>query len=315
MWNSRAGDPMDNSQGFVFPEPEGTTLSYLPHLPTAQAFSPPTERVEAAGFHFPGDNDDLRAEVVRRLNTTDGYRKRFARVFSHVKAGGPITFDDRGVRVHPGLCERAHRPLCARHPQCFVDITEAGGRALLRSSGCVSCHAVSGESNEMFSDFRQHVAGIPQINPSFSNMVFDGPGMDEDFGLEQVTGDSGGRYAFRTSPLGNVALQPAFIHNGAFVRLDDAIRYHLAAVDGAAAYNTALLPADLRGAMGPMQPAPDRLDLLLRTDPQLNEDEFDALVAFVRDGLLDPGARPQRLRRLIPHRLPSGGAARTFEHR
>ena len=42
MWNSRfhasSGDPFDNRQGFVFPAPEGTSLSYLPHLLTAQAF-------------------------------------------------------------------------------------------------------------------------------------------------------------------------------------------------------------------------------------------------------------------------------------
>jgi cytochrome c peroxidase len=323
MWNSRfnapSGDPFDNSQGFVFPAPEGTTLSYLPHLLTAQAFIPPTERVEAAGFHFPGDNDDLRAEVVRRLNTTDEYRKRFARVFPHVKAGGPITFDDFAAAIaeFEFTLVFADAPIdrYARGVRNALTTSQKLGAVLFFGrAGCVSCHAVSGGSNEMFSDFRQHVAGIPQINPSLSNMVFDGPGMDEDFGLEQVTGNAGDRYAFRTSPLRNVALQPAFMHNGAFVRLDDAIRYHLAAIDGAAAYDTALLPADLQGT-GPIQPVVDRLDLLLRTDPQLSEDEFDALVAFVRDGLLDGGAGPQRLRRLIPHRLPSGRATLTFEQR
>jgi cytochrome c peroxidase len=91
----------------------------------------------------------------------------------------------------------------------------------------------------MFSDFRQHVAGVPQVAPSLGNVVFDGPGANEDFGLEQVTGSSADRYAFRTSPLRNVALQPAFMHNGAFVRLEDAIRYHLDAVAGAATYTTA----------------------------------------------------------------------------
>ena len=50
--------------------------------------------------------------------------------------------------------------------------------------GCVSCHAVSGISNEMFSNFTQHVAGIPQVAPSFGNVTFDGPGANEDFGLE-----------------------------------------------------------------------------------------------------------------------------------
>ena len=50
---------------------------------------------------------------------------------------------------------------------------------------------------------------------------------DEDFGAEQVTADPADRYEFRTSPLRNVALQPAFFHNGAFTRLEDAIAHHL----------------------------------------------------------------------------------------
>src|SRR5262245_58590343 len=54
MWNSRfaslSGDPFDNRAGFVFPAPEGMGLSSEPHLLVAQAFIPPTERVEAAGF-------------------------------------------------------------------------------------------------------------------------------------------------------------------------------------------------------------------------------------------------------------------------
>src|SRR5882762_1535356 len=57
MWNSRfaslSGDPFDNNLGFKFPPPEGLTLSYLPQLLDAQAFIPPTERVEVAGFAFP----------------------------------------------------------------------------------------------------------------------------------------------------------------------------------------------------------------------------------------------------------------------
>jgi hypothetical protein len=45
----------------------------------------------------------------------------------------------------------------------------------------------------------------------------------------------------------------------------------------------------------------------------LSDSEFDALVDFVRNGLLDPAARPQHLRRLIPERLPSGRTGLTFE--
>jgi cytochrome c peroxidase len=322
MWNSRfhapSGDPFDNSRGFVFPDPEGTTLSYLPHLLMAQAFIPPTERVEQAGFHFPGDNDEIRTEVVRRLNDSEDYRRRFARVFPHVRAGAPITIDDfaRAIAEFQFTLIFADAPIDRYARGVLNALTPSqkrGGVLFFGRAGCVTCHSVSGRSNEMFSDFRQHVAGIPQVAPSFANVEFDGPGRNEDFGLEQVTGDPADRYAFRTSPLRNVALQPAFMHNGAFVRLEDAIRYHLDARGGAATYGTAGLPADLRGPTGPGEPVLERLAPLLRHAVELTEVEFEALVDFVRGGLLDPDARPQRLRRLIPEKLPSGRPKLIFQ--
>jgi cytochrome c peroxidase len=315
MWNSRfharSGDPFDNSEGFVFPTPEGLSLSNQPHLLTAQAFIPPTERVEAAGFHFPGDNDAIRAEVLRRLNKDSNYRALFAHVFPEIKTGGPITFDHvgRAIAEFEFTQTYANAPIdrYARGVRNALTTRQKRGAVLFFGrAGCVTCHAVSGRSNEMFSDFRQHVAGIPQVAPSFVNVVFDGPGANEDFGLGQVTGNPADRYAFRTSPLRNVALQSAFMHNGAFVRLEDAIRYHLDAVGGAAAYSTALLPPDLRGPTGPIAPVQERLDPRLRAPVSVNEEEFEALVDFVREGLLDPDARPDRLRRFIPEKLPSG---------
>ncbi|HEY0673652.1 MAG TPA: cytochrome c peroxidase [Longimicrobiales bacterium] len=322
MWNSRfhalSRDPFDNSQGFEFPLPEGTTLSHLPHLLMAQAFIPPTERVEAAGFHFQGNNDDMRHEVLRRLNNNDSYRRLFAQVFPHVKAGAPITFDDvgRAMAEFQFTLVFADAPIdrYARGVEHALTAAQKEGAVLFFGrGGCVACHAVAGQSNEMFSDFRQHVAGIPQIAPTLSNMMFDGPAANEDFGLEQVTAIPADRYKFRTSPLRNVALQPAFMHNGAFVRLEDAIRYHLDAVSGAPNYSTALLPADLQGPTGPSQPVLDRLDPLLRRPVELTEQEFESLVDFVRNGLLDPAARPQQLRRLIPETLPSGQPGLIFQ--
>lgn len=250
MWNSRfhapSGDPFDNSKGFAFPDPEGTRLSYLPHLLTAQAFIPPVERVEMSGFHFPGTNDDLRAEVLRRLNDNRNYRRIFAHSFPHVKRGDAISFDDIGRAI---------------------------------------------------AEF--------EFTLTFADA--------QDFGLEQASGLPGDRYAFRTSPLRNVALQLFFMHNGAFSRLEDAIRYHLDALGGAATYTTAGLPADLQGPIGPMLPVLERLDPRLRTRVQLDAEEFAALVDFVRNGLLDPAATPQRLRHLIPEILPSGRPRMVFQ--
>jgi cytochrome c peroxidase len=46
------------------------------------------------------------------------------------------------------------------------------------------------------------------------NVMFDGPGENGNFRLEKIPGYTADRYKFRTSPLGNVAPQAAFFHNG-----------------------------------------------------------------------------------------------------
>jgi len=179
----------------------------------------------------------------------------------------------------------------------------------------VQCHQVSGSSNEMFSDFNQHVIGVPQIAPSIGNVTFDGPGQNEDFGLEQVTGNSADRYKFRTSPLRNVALQPAFFHNGAFTRLDDALRHHLDVFTSARNYNAAAagVDKDLMAPMGPIEPVLARVDAILSTPINLTHDEFQQLVDFVRNGLLDRKAKPANLKRQIPKSVPSGFPVLKFQ--
>jgi cytochrome c peroxidase len=322
MWNSRfaalSGDPFDNSAGFQFPPPEGLSLSYQPHLLVAQAFIPPTERVEVAGFDFPGDNYDIRAEVLRRLNAIDAYRKLFGEVFPEVAAGAPITFDHFGQAIaeFEFTLVFADAPIdrfARGERHALTESQKRGALLFFGKAGCAQCHSVGGESNEMFSDFKQHVIGVPQVAPSFGNVTFDGPDANEDFGLEQVSGDPNDRYMFRTAPLRNNAVMPAFMHNGAFVHLEDAIRHHLDPYASARNYTPRDLPPDLQGPMGPVQPVLARLDPLLQTPVQLSAEEFATLVDFVRNGLLDPRAVPERLKTLVPGRVPSGRPMLDFE--
>ncbi len=324
MWNSRfrslSGDPFDNHDGFLFPPPEGTSLSRVSHLLVAQAFIPPTERVEAAGFTFPGDNDDIRDEAMRRLNANANYRRLFGQVFPEIRRGAPITFEHfaRAVAEFEFTQVYADAPI-DRYARgiagALKDSEKKGAVLFFGKAGCVSCHQVSGASNEMFSDFREHVIAVPQVAPSFGNVVFDGPGANEDFGLEQVTGRPADRYGFRTSPLRNVALQPAFMHNGAFVRLEDAISHHLDVHASARNYSPLALAPDLRGPAGPIEPVLERLDTRLRTPLRLSDAEFSDLLEFVRNGLLDPAAKAERLRHLVPGKLPSGRAPFVFQFR
>jgi cytochrome c peroxidase len=164
----------------------------------------------------------------------------------------------------------------------------------------------------MFSDFENHVIGVPQIAPFFgvgrSNMVYDGPDANEDFGAMQISGLDSDKYKFRTSPLRNIAVQPAFFHNGSFTTIEGAIRHHLDAVRSARGYNPrrAGIDRDLtRREMGPIEPVLERLDKKLVGGIDLSEREIDDLTQFVTTGLLDRRAEKSNLCKLIPKFVPS----------
>jgi cytochrome c peroxidase len=352
MWNGRfsapSGNPFDNSQGFLFPLPEGASRfpandPIVTHLLIAQAHIPPTELVEVAGFNgtrgtigprfdqfddglgglvpLPDAsgfrNESIRQEVLNRLNGNAEYLQLFGELFPDVAAGAPIDFTmfGRAIAEFEFSVVRANAPIdkFARGQRNAMSSSEKRGALVFFGKGaCVSCHSVGGSSSEMFSDFKMHVAGVPQIAPQFGvgegNVIFDGPGEDEDFGLEQITGDPNDRYKFRSSPLRNVALQPAFFHNGAFTRLEDAIRHHLNVFDSARDYNAdrARVDSDLRYRIGPIEPVLDRIDPLLATPISLSKHEFEDLLHFVRDSLLDDGAKAREFCPLVPTAVPSG---------
>lgn len=359
MWNGRfsapSGDPFDNRLGFLFPAPEGST-QFPPNDPTvrhlliAQAHIPPTELNEAAGFtgtagtigprFDPFDdgkgsavpapdasgsrNAPIRAAVAARLNASPAYRQRFGEVFADVRHGAPITplMFAQAIAEFEFTLVRADAPIDAfarGDRRAMSGSQKRGAMLFFGKAGCVSCHAVAGAANEMFSDFQNRTAAVPQMAPFFGvgkgNTIFDGAGEDEDFGLEQVTGSAQDRYRFRTSPLRNVALQPTFFHNGAFTRLDDAIAFHLATPARATQYDAgrAGVAPDLRQRLGPIDPVLQRLDPLLAQPRGLGKDEFEDLVEFVRTGLLDRRASARDFCRLVPQTLPSGRAPLQFE--
>jgi cytochrome c peroxidase len=358
-FNAPSDDPFDNSKGFLFPRPEGATrfsfandvTDHIVHLLQAQAHLPPTELIEVAGFTgtcpslgnefcqfddgmgeiVPApDNSTFRNEPIRQkalepLNSPlYPYRDLFGAVFPEVAAGAAIDF----VMFGKAIAEFEFTLVFADAPvdqfargqrHAMTAAQKRGGLLFFGKAGCESCHAVAGPSNEMFSDFKEHVIGVPQIAPLFGigrgNVIFDGPHTDEDFGLEQVTGKNADRYKFRTAPLRNLAVSPAFFHNGAFVRLEDAIRHHLNVEESARNYNplAAGVPPDLMLRVGPIEPVLKRLDPLLETPIQLTAEEFSDLVAFVRDGLLDKRARNEHLCQLVPATVPSGLLPLQFE--
>ena len=269
-------------------------------------------------------NAQIRDAVATNIDAIQGYRDRFGALYQSVADGGPITY----LMIAQALAEFqisltfADAPVDAFARGDDAALTEAerrGAVVFFGKGGCVTCHATGGPSSEMFSDFRNHRIGGPPLAPEFGpglgNVQFAGEGSMEDLGAEHSTGDPIHRYMFRSSPLRNVAVQPTFFHNGAFTTLEAAIRHHLDAGQSLLDYDPAThgVAADLQVLSPPKEPILALgLDPLLAAGIDLTEAEFDDLLAFVRDGLLDPRARPASLCGLVPPAVPSGMTVGTF---
>lgn len=355
MWTPRfvalSGDPFDSSLGFKFPAPEGIIFGE-PTLLAAQGSLPSTELVEMAGFtgitanpgpfgprHFQFDNgvgqtlpapDDtgfhnfpIQAAVNARLNANAEYLERFGAVFNGgvpLPPGGiTIRMRRRAIAEFQTILTAADAPLdrFARGDHRAMSLAQKrGALVFFGTANCVACHAVAGNSNEMFSDFQPHRIGGPQLAPRFGagtgNTIFDGPNEDEDFGFAQTEGDPALRYMFRTAPLRNLKAAPAFFHNGAFGSLEAAIAHHLDVEKSLQTYTPVAnrVPPDLM--VGPSEGMLlAGIDPLLKDPIRLTSQEFNDLVEFVRDGLFD--RRVRDFCRHVPASVPSGLPLQTFE--
>jgi cytochrome c peroxidase len=356
MWNARfwseSDDPFDNSLGFDLAQ-EGPPLFMTPvegvdHLLTAQAYVPPTSLAEMAGFtgtagtlgaefdvfddglgeDVPSADrggffgDPVREAIEDRMNDIGAYVDLFGDIFPEVEGGDPIEYS----MIARALAEFELTQVYADAPldqfargdtSAMTDAEKRGAVLFFDDARCVSCHAVAGTSNEMFSDFMSHVIGVPQLAPKFGegtgNVLFDGAGENEDYGLEQASTLSANRYKFRTAPLRNAALSPSYFHNGSFTDLEDAIRHHLNAYDSARDYNpvAAGVAADLT-ELGPIEPVLALLHARIEDPPTLTDDEISDLVTFVSTGLLDSDASPAALCAYVPTQVPSGARVERF---
>ncbi len=160
---------------------------------------------------------------------------------------------------------------------------------------CVTCH-----TGPLLTDQRFHNVAVPQLGPG------KGPvgGMDD--GRALVTGREGDRCAFRTPSLRNVTLTGPWMHDGAYVDLEAAVRHMADPTGGFTAYDPGQLRPELRSML---QPAEEAEAILATLDPVVSEGcglasgDIADLVAFL-EALTDPAAAD--LTHLVPERVPSG---------
>lgn len=275
-------------------------------------------------------NSPIRHTVLREINLIEGYRNHFALLYPTVKSGNGIEFWMIGEVLAEFQISQtyANAPIDKFARGDVTALTPAVKRGAILFFGraqCVTCHAVKGQSNEMFSDFKMHGAGVPQLAPIFGKDTGNVPFRNSngaqtatgnhDLGLWEFTGNDVDRYKFRTSPLRNVALQPAYFHNGAFTRLIDAVRYHTNTVRLSNSYDpkVAGVSADLARNIGPIEPVISQLSPRLAKPLAITEAELSDLVSFLADGLLDSRAKPENLMKLIPASVPSGVKLQQFQ--
>lgn len=264
-------------------------------------------------------NEPIRRVIVERIQNQPAY----AQAFSNAGFSKPINF----AMIGAALAEFQRTLIFADAP---IDkfargdsnaMTPAQKRGALiffapNKGNCAACHSTSGNSHEMFSDFKMHNIGTPPVVPKAGNVEFQGPAKDEDFGLAEFTGTDviADRYLFRSSPLRNVALQPTFMHNGAYTKLEDAIYHHLNA--RAELMNYTLLKSGLSSSifkLGPRKQIAASLSPQVSNPIALTTAERADLITFVREALTDENARPINACKKIPQKLLSGYSLPKFE--
>lgn len=166
-------------------------------------------------------------------------------------------------------------------------------------AGCVQCHG-----GNLLTDQDYHNIAVPQIGPGKGRA---GMSPHIDPGRARETEDPADRYCFRTPPLRNVALTGPWMHNGAYLTLEAAVRHHLDPTAALQSYDPAQLNADLRSDTiwneGKKQELLQTLDPLVATPLALSDDEVADLLAFLQ-ALTDPAAAD--LGHLVPDSAPSG---------
>ena len=158
---------------------------------------------------------------------------------------------------------------------------------------CSICH-----NGPALTDNQFHNVAVAQFGPGKGN----GPGLNDDFGRENTTGEATMRYAFRTPALRNVVLTAPYGHDGAIFSLRDFIAHYSESHLKLRAFDRMTLEPLLQNSL-----VANAEQILLTRDPIIDgvvipDSLIDHLTTFM-DALTD---EPRRFRSIVPTRVPSG---------
>lgn len=188
-----------------------------------------------------------------------------------------------------------------RRGQAQFSAQESRGLALFTDAGkgnCAACHTFIADSkrdaDHLFTDFTYDNLGVPRnprIPANADATVFDlglcGPARSD---LAADRPELCG--AFRVPTLRNVALRPAFFHNGAITTLRDSVSFYVTRETDPFRWYRGEKYDDLPPAYRPnVNTSEVPYDAIPATGPRLSEAEIDDLVAFLQT--LTDGWKPK----------------------
>jgi cytochrome c peroxidase len=163
---------------------------------------------------------------------------------------------------------------------------------------CSTCHRGPNLANTSAANAFANVA-VAQLGPGQG----DGPGGNDDFGRERVTGLASDRYKFRVTPLRNVELTGPYGHAGQFTKLRDFIDHYSDSGTKLVNYNTQQLEPLLRNTV-----VNNFTEIMTTRSALMNNLVFSDSVTndltHFMFALTDPAAR--KLDALVPASVPSG---------
>ncbi|WP_281558922.1 cytochrome c peroxidase [Thalassomonas sp. RHCl1] len=314
FWDGRLGGTP--ATGFFSPAGADTPQNFSNAL-AAFSIIPVTPDEEMRGFPGQPDvfgqpnemagltNDDFAQIwplVTARVVNNDGYNDLLAAAFPGVKdedidithiaeALGAFMTDEFTALNSP-----FDRYLAGDNNALSVN-AKKGALLFYGRANCASCH-----SGGLQTDFDFHNIAAPQVGTGR------GEAAPLDLGRGAITNNPEDNFKFRTPSLRNIELEAPYFHNGAFAKLEDAVRHHLDPKASLASYDDSQVEPehvgtfqdDLSTIFSLWSTVSPRLAV---TGEPLNDDEIDNLMAFL-SALTDPSSL--NMLDSVPDKLPSG---------
>ena len=149
-------------------------------------------------------------ELVRRLNSTPEYKKRFLAVFgegpSLPNVGKAIASFERTVVTQDSPFDKYMRGA----KEALTEQEKKGLILFVGKAACSQCH-----SGPNFTDSSYHALGVPQVGPD-----------KEDLGRFGVTKNEKDKMAFKTPSLRQINQTAPYMHNGAFGTLEEVVDFY-----------------------------------------------------------------------------------------